>query len=867
MTETAAEPRPARWLALTAHPLARAAVPLAIVVIAFVVLHQLSGKVHLRDIRADLAVTSPRAIAIAILATVASFAAISLYDVIAARAVAPGTIPPSVAAVTCATAFAVSNLLGFSYITGAAVRYRVYAGYGLDFPRVALLIAYSWSGFWVGLILVLALLFVAHPQGISAILPISGAVETGLGLALLAGLAAFVLFLRLGPDRASLFGLDLKLPSPGHAAALTGAAVVDLGATALCLYVLMPADLVGNFPFFFLVFVVAVGLGVLSHAPSGLGVFEATILAATGATGRSDALAALLLYRVIYTGLPFVVACLGLVAVEIRGRRAMIGTAAQIAHAISRPFAPLLASGIALAAGAILILSGNLPALGDRITTLERTVPLGLVEASHLAGSVAGVLLLVVARGLYRRLWRAWLLALILLVIGIVASLAKGLDVEEALLLGLAAGTLWVFRAAFTRVDGAVPLRLGLGWFISMSVLFGALVWIGLLAYRHVEYRDALWWQVSWSGDASRFLRASLAAAVVLGALGLNSLLGVRGPRHGPDAIPDAVRRLVETSEDSDANIALLGDKSFLLDPGEHAFLAFADTGAALVSRGDPVGDEAAGARLLWRFREMADREGKRAVFYAVSPKYAPTFLDMGLAVVKFGEVARVDLFAFTLGVPAMKDFRQAKNRALREGYRFEIVQAADFATIAAELRSVSDAWLRQKQGKEKTFSLGFFDETYLANFDTAVLRAPETGRIVAFANLLKGAQVELSVDLMRYVPDGPSFAMDALFGELMLWGTTQGFRWFNLGAAPFSGSETHALASPWQRIGGFVYEYGEDVYHFEGLRSFKEKFRPVWTPNYIACARGLGVAHAFMDANLLISGGVKGLMRKGYAS
>jgi phosphatidylglycerol lysyltransferase len=441
------------------------------------------------------------------------------------------------------------------------------------------------------------------------------------------------------------------------------------------------------------------------------------------------------------------------------------------------------------------------------------------------------------------------------------------LDVEEALLLSLGAGALWVFRGAFTRVDGAVPLRLGLGWFISIAVLLGALIWIGLLAYRHVEYREAMWWQVSWSGDASRFLRASLAAAVVLGALALNSLLGARGLRHRPDAIPDAVRRLVAQSPQSDANIALLGDKTFLLDPDARAFLAFADTGSALVSAGDPVGDEIAGAQLLWRFREMADREGKRAVFYAVSPKYVATFLDMGLAVVKFGEVALVDLAGFTLDVPAMKDFRYAKNRASREGYRFEIVRAAEFSTIAAELRRVSEAWLRQKQGKEKGFSLGAFDEVYLANFDTAVLRAPETGRIVAFANILTGAGVELSVDLMRYEPDGPKFAMDALFGELMLWGKAQGYKCFNLGAAPFSSSERHELASPWQRIGEFVYEHGEDLYHFEGLRSFKEKFQPVWIPNYIACERGLGVARAFMDANLLISGGVKGLIRKGNVS
>ena len=149
-----------------------------------------------------------------------------------------------------------------------------------------------------------------------------------------------------------------------------------------------------------------------------------------------------------------------------------------------------------------------------------------------------------------------------------------------------------------------------------------------------------------------------------------------------------------------------------------------------------------------------------------------------------------------------------------------------------------------------------------------AVLRAPDSGRIVAFANLLRGGAVECSADLMRHDPGAPGFVMDALFAEVLLWAAAQGFRWFNLGAAPFSGSETRALASPWQRLGGFVYEHGDEIYHFEGLRAFKDKFQPVWTPNYIACDRGLGgglgVARAFMDANLLISGGVAGLMRKG---
>ncbi|WP_316249266.1 YidH family protein [Roseicyclus sediminis] len=63
------------------------------------------------------------------------------------------------------------------------------------------------------------------------------------------------------------------------------------------------------------------------------------------------------------------------------------------------------------------------------------------------------------------------------------------------------------------------------------------------------------------------------------------------------------------------------------------------------------------------------------------------------------------------------------------------------------------------------------------------------------------------------------------------------------------------AQASPRQRLGGFVYEHHEHVYHFEGLRIFKGKFRPVWTPNDVACARGPGVARAFIDADRLVSG------------
>jgi phosphatidylglycerol lysyltransferase len=471
-------------------------------------------------------------------------------------------------------------------------------------------------------------------------------------------------------------------------------------------------------------------------------------------------------------------------------------------------------------------------------------------------------LLIVISRGLYRKLYRAWAIAMALMAAGIIASLVKGLDWEEAASLVVTAALLWAFRSAFYRVEGVSVFRLNTAWIVSLAALLAAVTWVGFFAYSHVQYRDALWWDFALHGDASRFMRASLAAAFLLGGIALNSILsGSRKPVLA-QPVPDIVRQLVAQSEDPEAGLALMGDKSFLISEDGRAFLAYGDTGNSLISMGEPVGDEDAGRKLIWQLREKADREGKRCAFYAVGPRFLPTYLDLGLSILKIGEVARVSLDGFTLEGSSKKDLRQARNRAARDGFTFHILRQQDLPAILPRLRVISDKWLASKQGEEKGFSLGAFEEGYVSNFDHAVLRNP-AGEIVAFANLLQGANKhELSLDLMRYDPDGPNFAMDALFAELMLWGAAQGFHWFSLGAAPFSGIENRQLASLWNRIGSFVYEHGEQFYHFEGLRSFKQKFNPVWTPNYLASPGGLAAPRILYEVNVLVSGGVVGLLK-----
>ncbi|QRF68641.1 bifunctional lysylphosphatidylglycerol flippase/synthetase MprF [Ponticoccus alexandrii] len=862
MTTAMTRTRLSRVLRMFEHPAFKIVIPLVIGAIAVVVLHRLASHVRWTDVRVDLGAAQPTILLAALGCTIVSFAGIAAYDALAVRAVAPGVMPRHIPLVGGAAGYAISGLLGVSYLTGTAVRHQVYSSFGLDLVKITAVVAISWTGFLSALILCLGALLAFHPTGLSAVIAIAPAIETAAGLVLLFAFGGYLVWLAKGKRQVTTGDHVTALPGPSQAIGLTLAGLLDLSGAALTLYVLMPADLVQSLPFFAIVFVAAVGLGVLSHAPGGLGAFEATMIAGLGAAGRSDALAALLLYRMIYTVFPFVVAALGLsIAAALAHRGKLHGTSSALWRAV-KPFVPTLAAALAMLAGIVLLVSGNLPAEGSRLEILRDIFPLGVVEASNVVGSLVGALLIVVAAGLYRKLYRAWLLVMILLGVGFVASLAKGLDWVEALSMLGTLVALGLIRPAFYRADDMSLFRLDREWLLSLLVLSAAIVWIGFFAYDHVDYRNALWWQFTWDGDASRFLRASLVLATVLSAVAVNSLINHRRRLPPTGDIPEIVRRLVAQSEDTEANIALTGDKQFLISPDETAFLAYADTGKSLIAQGDPVGEAATGRALIWALREQAYRAGKRVAFYSVSAAYLPTYLDLGLSILKIGEVARVDLSGFSLDGSKRKGLRQARNRSVRDGYVFEVVPQAEAQAILPELRHISDAWLAHKQGEEKGFSLGAFTDEYMRNFDMAVLRDAE-GRIVAFANLFQGAEhSELSLDLMRYLPDAPHFAMDALFAEMLLWGATQGYRWMSLGAAPFAGVENRQLAPLWNRIGGFIYEHGDHFYNFEGLRSFKEKFDPIWSPNYLACPGGLAAPGILYEVNVLVSGGLRGLMK-----
>jgi phosphatidylglycerol lysyltransferase len=309
------------------------------------------------------------------------------------------------------------------------------------------------------------------------------------------------------------------------------------------------------------------------------------------------------------------------------------------------------------------------------------------------------------------------------------------------------------------------------------------------------------------------------------------------------------------------ARLALLGDKRFLFSDSGDAFVMFGVNGRSWVAMGDPVGPVEEHRELIWRFHALVEREGGWTAFHEVGVGNLPVYVDLGLTVLEIGEEARVDLRGFSLEGAARGEASQAVRRLEREGCSLEVLCGTASPEDFVELRSVSDAWLKGKGAREKRFSAGRFDEEYLRQAPVAVLR--RGARVMAFASLWLGAdRSELSVDLVRHLPEAPGGAMDALFALLMRWGREQGYGTFSLGMAPVAGLRFDPFTPLWTRLSGLLYRHAEHFYDLEGLRRFEDRFDPVWEPRYLVCPGGAGVPGVLADLASLVSGSPAGRFR-----
>ncbi len=817
---------------------------------------------ELSDLKAQAILGQMRSLPVsALLAAAAcatcSYLVLMVYDVVAMRYIGR-ELAWRYTAQTAFMAFAVGHNVGVAALSGGSIRYRMYSLLGLSGFEITKVIVFVSVTFALGATLLLGAAMLLMSSAETAVLRLSPAVLNSAGALLLAVPFTYLLIAVYARTPVTIGKWRFSFPSPRIGFAQVGLSVSDLTLAAATLYVLLAPGLNVGFLPFLGIYLIAIAAGLVSSVPGGLGVFEAVLLIALPGVDRSVLLGTVIVYRLIYYVAPLGLALLLLTANEIRQYRHVLLASTEKAGAWLSGLVPRVVSVAVFLAGVVLLISGATPGVAGRLNFIARGIPLPVLELSHLTGSVLGMGLLVLARGLSRRLRGACLAALLLLGGGVVVSLLKGFDVEEAIILSVILGFLWVSRDQFYRLGSVVSQPFTISWVASILLVLCFAAWVVMVSFRHVNYSQELWWQFELHADAPRMLRASVLAGLTAMSFVLWKLFHSARTPPSPEAdssVMERVRDIVRHATDSSANAALLGDKKFLWSPSEQTFVMYQQSGSSWIALGDPVGPLSEWEDLAWRFIEMVDRYDGRPVFYQVSGGSLPMYVDMGLSLAKLGEDARVCLQTFSLEGSKFAEFRQALNKARKLGATFGIVPVAEVSSLAGQLRVISDSWLEEKAAKEKGFSLGSFSEQYISNFACAVVRVQ--GSVVAFANLwLAPAGAEFSVDLMRHSREAPKGVMDYLFTELMLWGKTQGYSWFSLGMAPLSGLEQHALAPMWHKLGHLIFSHGESFYNFEGLRNYKEKFSPQWRPRYIACPQGLlGLPRALLDTSRLISG------------
>ncbi|MBA8680351.1 bifunctional lysylphosphatidylglycerol flippase/synthetase MprF [Stenotrophomonas tumulicola] len=787
---------------------------------------------------------------LAVLLALASYACLVGFDAIGLRRSGIHVHPARVG-ITAFLAHALGQTVGFAALTGGAVRLRGYRSAGLDLAQIGQVVLMSTLGFVFGAWVLLGVALCLEPAAAAQALPLQAGALRATGAGVLLAYALMVVLVGRQGRGFSLFGHALWLPDRRTTLAVTALSVVELILAAAAFYVLLPDSTPTGLPGFVGLYLVAVLAGLVSTVPAGLGVFEWSLLKLLPQVAPGAVLAAALVYRITYYVLPLLLATLLAIAPSMRRPLRVSAGATRAGWKALRPWLPNIIALAVFSVGAALLIDGTLPATHHLLPTAS----LPLLETSHLLGSLGGVLLLLIGQGLARRSHAAWMLALLVCVLAPLPIWLRGGQILIAMAALLAATALWAARREFYREGALLDQAWSWPWIRNLGLVLVAVVWLLFFVYSHVQYQNELWWQFALSASAPRALRALLLVAVAVAIFGVARLLhSTRGPLPAADeATLQALAPVLAMARDTQACLVLTADKAVLRDDNGLGFVMMQRHGGSLIAMGDPVGPPDVARALIWRFREEADRLGLRPVFYQVGEAYWQTYLDLGLGLVKLGEEAMVPLQDFGLEGRDRADLRQAWNRGKRAGLAFRVASAAEVPALLPALAVVSAAWLDDKAGEEKGFSLGSFDPAYLARFPVALVEAQ--GRIVAFANLWQApAGQELSVDLMRHLPDAPKGTMDFLFIELFLWGHAQGHTRFSLGMAPLSGLAEHRLAGRWNRVAGLVARHGERFYGFSGLRRFKSKFAPQWRPRYLAAPGGMHLPAALLDATRLIS-------------
>ena len=610
-------------------------------------------------------------------------------------------------------------------------------------------------------------------------------------------------------------------------------------ASVLSFFLLVGYALGYNLPIYDIIplFMIAITIGIVSMIPGSLGSFDLIMVAGLVGLGldKAQALSWLLVFRLFYYILPF---CLGVVLFlkNMGGRlnEKYLGIPQKVIGSLSTL---VLIWGLRLFAF-FLIVSAIVPQELGHLPLLKELSPSTGQFVFQLPSIVLGVLFFLLARLVKRRLKFTLTLATVLGLVSLVYLNIGSFSLPSSLFLMVLLFLVWWNKDTFVRRHYIYAWEdcykdisyIGDSFFLTL-VLLGHLNPHHVFKLKHLSHLVTHW---------IHFLGLSL-ILVILYVLVLRESNKIKenfGEVFDKQRYQDFIATIPNLN--LDAALAFLGDKYlywYQEDGQDKVVFQFAIENNKCVVMSDPLAHLGYLEKGLSQFLAEAEDANISVIFYEVNQETTLLLHEYGYDFMKFGETAQVSLDEFTTEGKHGKKFRTVVNKLENKGYHFQVLQPPFDKKMLNTLKEISDSWLDGRQ--EKGFSLGYFDEKYIQLTPIALV-SDEEDNIQAFVTFLaSNGPNEASIDLMRYdLKTAPNGIMDYLFVKLLLHFKEEGVTFFDLGMAPLSnvGTEKHSFLQ--EKVAYLIYAFTNRFYSFSGLRQYKQKFNPIWSPRYVAYPR-----------------------------
>ncbi len=737
-----------------------------------------------------------------------------------------------------------SNLIGFGGLIGLMIRTYFYRNHKMDKKTLLTTIA-SVSLFYLSGVSVLSWIILVGYRDIPLLVNTKWLYLAVIGVALY--LPVLLFFVHKKHKHTEM---DIKVRTQLVFVSLCewGAIFVVIWFLARTLHIHM------SFHDLFPIFIVASCAGIVSMIPGGLGSFDLVFIWGTDFLGIQDekVMVLLMMYRIGYFFIPFIIA--GILFLKDYWDRWNVAWNNVPNNAI-QTISHFILTLLVFVSGLLLLLSASVPGIPERLRAVEEFLSLPIMNVAHQLTVATGFILLGLSRGIGYKVKWAYKITLAVLFGAAILSLFKGLDYEETIFLLVVILLLRISKNRFYRES--YVLTWGRTIFDIAVILIITSVYI-LVGYFSLPTAKAgmptKLMPYVLTDDQDLFFSAAIGLLIALAVFTVGYLLG-RSRKMVIEKSEFQEKEIFEHVKRFKGNVLThliyLHDKYIFWNSKRTVLFPYQLYADKLVILGDPVGEPTDFPNAIEELQRFSDLYGYTPVFYEVSMDMLPSLHENGFDFFKLGEEGFVGLQEFSLSGKKMKGARAVFNKVKREGGDFQIIKPPFSRALFDDLKETSDEWLQGR--KEKGFSLGFFDESYLNKSDIAILK-DSGGKIIGFASLMPVYDGEtISVDLMRFKGGSSSGTMDFIFLSLFEWAKRSGYKKFNLGMAPLSNVGLSKYSFLGEKIAAQMYLHGQFLYHFQGLRKFKEKYVNEWEPKYLAYRKKSSLLITMLQAALLI--------------